>query len=190
MEIKIDRLKADLLLNGIKKDAGPVIVSSINKAMTQTKKESATTIMEHVNLQKRVITSGPSGKRKTFKTIKANITNLQGVLRTIGANIPLLHYRSPHWSITRAPKKINVQVSKRKAKTQLKYAFLAHMKSGHIGLFQRQSKSRLPIKELYGPGVADAIGQVTEIKEKVNVIAVNSMENNLTAEVDKCLVKY
>ena len=158
--------------------------------MTQTKNESANTIMEHVNLQKRVITSGPSGTKKTFSTIRANISTLQGILRTMGANIPLFHYRSPKWSVTRAPKKINIQVSKSKSKTRLRHGFLARMKSGHIGLFQRQGKGRLPIKELYGPGVADAMGQVTEIKEKINTIAVNSMETSLTNEIDKCLTKY
>lgn len=36
-------------------------------------------------------------------------------------------------------------------------AFIAHMGSGHAGVFRRQGKARLPIRELFGPNPAHDI---------------------------------
>lgn len=36
-------------------------------------------------------------------------------------------------------------------------AFIANMKSGHAGVFKRQGKARLPIRELFGPNPAHDI---------------------------------
>lgn len=55
-------------------------------------------------------------------------------------------------------------------------SFIARMKSGHISVFKRQEKSRLPISELFGPSVAKVfsgkkvLGKVTSyIREKLPV---------------------
>jgi len=37
-------------------------------------------------------------------------------------------------------------------------AFIAKMKSGHIGVFQREGNKRLKIRQLYGPGVGGLFG--------------------------------
>jgi hypothetical protein len=37
-------------------------------------------------------------------------------------------------------------------------SFIAQTKSGHIGVFQRTGKTRLPLKELLGPGVGGLFG--------------------------------
>lgn len=48
---------------------------------------------------------------------------------------------------------------KRQGKELVKSAFIAVMPSGHRGVFKRVKKARLPIKELYGPSLADLVDE-------------------------------
>jgi hypothetical protein len=54
---------------------------------------------------------------------------------------------NPH-SQTR--KGVSVEVNRGK-RTLVQGAFLAMMRSGHVGIFRRRGKARLPIEELLGP---------------------------------------
>ena len=51
---------------------------------------------------------------------------------------------------------VSVEVNRGK-RTLLKGAFVATMKSGHVGIFRRQGKTRLPIEELRGSRPVDAL---------------------------------
>jgi hypothetical protein len=51
---------------------------------------------------------------------------------------------------------VNVEVDRGK-RTLVKGAFVATMKSGHVGIFRREGKARLPIKELRGSRPIDAL---------------------------------
>lgn len=50
-------------------------------------------------------------------------------------------------------------------------AFMVRLKSGHIAVMQRQGKERLPLKQLYGPGVGLLLGSkriMENVKRLVN----------------------
>ncbi|WP_376704698.1 phage tail protein [Mesorhizobium sp. ISC25] len=67
-------------------------------------------------------------------------------------------------------------------------AFIAEMKSGHAGVFRRQGKARLPIRELFGPNPAHDITNNPEVYLQVltEVIEQNLMPRYLH-EVDRLL---
>ena len=48
-------------------------------------------------------------------------------------------------------KGVSVRQLKAGGREVLKSAFIATMRSGHVGVFRRTGKAKLPIKELYGP---------------------------------------
>jgi len=68
----------------------------------------------------------------------------------------------------------------------IKSAFVARMKSGHIGVFLRAGKQRKPIQELYGPPIPQMLGNPS-VKEWVETQASEKLEERLTHEIDRIL---
>ena len=80
-----------------------------------------------------------------------DIASLEWALKVSGQPVPLI--ASPH-SQTRAGVSVEVNRGKR---TLVQGAFLAMMRSGHVGIFRRRGKARLPIHELLGSRPVDAL---------------------------------
>ncbi len=82
--------------------------------------------------------------------LKENIKIIQGQETRIVAKgkqgIPLIQF--PH---TQTKKGVSFIVSYQKGRRLLPHAFIATMKSGHKGIFIRETIKRLPIKEKFGP---------------------------------------
>jgi hypothetical protein len=78
-----------------------------------------------------------------------DIGRFQWKLTASGALIPVAAY--PH---RQTKKGVSVQINKG-ARSFIKGAFTAQMKSGHYGVFLRKGKGRLPIKEAWTTRVVD-----------------------------------
>jgi hypothetical protein len=65
-------------------------------------------------------------------------------------------------------------------------AFTAKMQSGHIGLFERKSSNKFPIKELYGPDVPHMIGYDSVIKE-IEAKTNETLKKRLKHELDRVI---
>ncbi|KVM47118.1 hypothetical protein WJ58_28880 [Burkholderia ubonensis] len=102
--------------------------------------------------------------RKTLSTTRATPARLIAALTATGRPIPLINYGA-----RQTTKGVTVRV-KNGSKT-LRHAFIATMASAHIGVFERVGTghkrvtkngrahwSGLPIRELYGPSIPDALG--------------------------------
>ncbi len=54
------------------------------------------------------------------------------------------------------------------ARTTVQGAFIAKVgKGGHVGIFRRKGKGRLPIQEIFGPRVSDLIGKNAGMKDRI-----------------------
>lgn len=62
--------------------------------------------------------------------------------------------------------------------------FIARMPNGHMGVFVREGRRRVPLHELYGPGVAQALS-----KEEVRAPLIDKIEGrfetNLLRQIDR-----
>lgn len=83
--------------------------------------------------------------------LRLRVTRSSAEIVASGAPIPLVEY--PH---RQTNKGVSVRVDRGTAKI-IPSAFVARMRQGHVGIYRRLGKSRLPIKQLYGPTVADVI---------------------------------
>lgn len=90
--------------------------------------------------------------RKRLRMIKATRTTLTAIVRGSGRAMPLSTFGA---------RQVAKGVSANAWGHRKVYpgAFLATMKTGHRGVFKRLGDDRLPIKELFGPGVASTMGQ-------------------------------
>jgi hypothetical protein len=96
------------------------------------------------------------------KTIRRNITLTKATGAKPQARLTAFSSkkdRIPIYEMKPKPK----SVTKRRPEGGVRYgtqsklipgSFIARVRSGHIGVFKRSSKSRLPIQELFGPSVA------------------------------------
>ncbi|WP_321336547.1 phage tail protein [Breoghania sp.] len=103
---------------------------------------------------------------------------LSATVRGRGKRLPLMTFKA------RRGKKGASAAAWGKRKT---YAgtFIATMASGHAGVFKRDGKSRFPISELWGPGVASTMEQ-----EAVESVIVDQGRDRLLANVEYQIARY
>lgn len=77
-------------------------------------------------------------------------------------------------------------VTARTATRRYPHAFIAQMKSGHVGVFQRVGSRRLPIRELMGASVGQIFGKYHAQGVE---IAVDAMTKNLQHEFRFVLIE-
>jgi len=80
-----------------------------------------------------------------------SLSDLEWRVDVSGKAVPLAAY--PHRQGKRG---VSVAVNKG-ARKVIPSAFVARMKSGHVGIFRRTTKARLPIEELFSSRISDVI---------------------------------
>lgn len=68
-------------------------------------------------------------------------------------------------------------------------AFIAEMKSGHIGVFHRETSKRFPISEYMGLSAAHMVGE-TAVAEKLQEEAQKTVDERVMHEVERFLNGY
>lgn len=111
--------------------------SETSKRVRQYKRLKAGKIKETIDVVK------PKGR--------GPINGMEWQLNMTGKPVPLYAY--PH---RRTPKGVAVKVNKGKT-SLVRSAFVARMRSGHVGIFKRKGKTRLKIRELYGSRPVDVM---------------------------------
>jgi hypothetical protein len=194
---KTDLAEVERALTGIKNGYAKVVSRSLNRTITGVRTDAVREIQM-------VITPTAKTIRATFTMIKASPRKLTAAVKSSGNALPLIEYRA------RATKKgVTVQVKKKSKRSLISRAFIATMKSGHKGVFFRDyifnlyparkarhgvayatmpRKYRLPIEELYGPGVPDILSNDSVMKpilKKANERLHKELGNQLNYELSK-----
>lgn len=102
-----------------------------------------------------------------------------------------LNFRGYHVPLIRFNAKITssglyrVQVKRSSSGDTFKHVFRATMNSGHIGLFERSTKKRLPIEQKLGPSVPQMMGAnpnlANSVGTNVRKVFEERMEHEITA---------
>ena len=173
-----------------KEELAALKASRIKPGISRAMKRAAATSLRDMRAeaQKRI----RARKRLKVKTVKAAIVPTKNAGRQIedmnwgirlrGKAFRLIDY--PHRQLKRG---ISVSVNKGK-RTKLPHAFLAKMKSGHVGIFQRNHPDRRDIRELLGSRPVDALlhdGEADSISARGRRSFFNTMDRLLAAELDK-----
>lgn len=104
-----------------------------------------------------------SAIKSSFAIQKASKGKLVAVLKSTGRPVALINYGARQ-------SKSGVSVQVKAGRTVLRHAFIATMRNGHKGVFERTSKAHkkvmrngkvvrtgLPIKELFGPSIPQSL---------------------------------
>lgn len=173
--------EATLSLRFVQKNVPKAFSAALNRVSTGIRTEAVRKVRETY-----IIKAGDV--RKTIKITKANPARLEILMVSRGGNIPLINFRTTPSkpNTTRRPKVLKAQVKKQGSKKPIPGAFVAQMRSGHIGVFERSGKRRLPIRELYGPAVPSMLDN-PEVQEHLQKEAQRRMAERLDHEVNRVL---
>lgn len=143
-------------------------IKNMNNAVKKaTTSASTKTAAQGLTFAKRTIREDYNIKAadlgKVMKKTKAYKGRHASIIAT-GRGIALSKFRA-----RQLKKGVSVSVKKGTRKL-LPGRFIATMKSGHKGVYTRKSKTRLPIKELYGPGAATLFGSRRVMRKTVSFI--------------------
>ena len=180
-------------LGKMKSKAPSVVSRAINRAVTNAKKN-----MAKETSGKYYISSGDV--RNTIKTTKASTSSLKAAVISSGTGIALSKFKvNPGTVVKQKGRKISARMPKAyragveraggaKPLDGDPKAFIAIMKSGHKGVFEREGDESLPIKQLYGPSVPQMIKN-EEIMKKINDEANETLQKRIEAEINNILRK-
>jgi hypothetical protein len=81
---------------------------------------------------------------------------------------------------------VSARVLRSNAKKALEHAFIANV-GGHRGIFERESESRLPIKEIYGPSAVQAFYAREETVDKMDEEIRKTYEDRIEHEITRVM---
>lgn len=116
---------------------------------------------------------------KSFQHVTKSGNEITVSLNFRGYHVPLIRFKT---SLTSAGL-IRSQVKRSSSGDILKHVFQAEMKSGHIGLFERYGKLRLPIEQKFGPSVPQMMGTNTELADAVGKDIEKTFSERMEHEV-------
>ena len=179
--------QAQELLKDIPGATKKAVSTALRKSLRNAKKEAVKKVRERYTIRKAGYVS---------RTIKMKVENMPGILSSKGPVNDLSYFKTnPKTVPKRRPPKgkyLYSQVVKGQGGT-IAHAFLARMKSGHVGVFQRAghgaSNASLPISKLAGPSTPQMLGSPS-VTEFIAKKMLERMDKNLEHEIDAFLKGY
>jgi hypothetical protein len=195
IQVKVDQKKLASLLRGLTDMPGNMATATSragNKTLTSTRAEMVRVIRRDYAIKAGDI-------RKELVIIRMTKAKLEGRVKGESSpGLPLIRFarisRIPSTKRTKiggySPKKgIPVFIRKDRGKRIVKATFLARMRSGHVGAFERINKEKgRRIKEVFGPTPIKLLGSKANL-QKIDRYAQATMDKNLQHEADFILIK-
>lgn len=174
--------RVETLLSGVPKGAERAFSNSINRGLSRVKTTAMKRVKEVYAVQSSALTAAT-----TTRINKASTGNLAGYVSFSG-------FKSPLYKFSVTPKKpgtgkqVTASVMKNGG-TTFEDAFVAEMKSGHMGVFERSGRKRLPVEEIMGLSAAQMVGNAAVIEE-LEKEAQKVVDERLSHEIDRILNGY
>lgn len=163
--------KIDALVVGTQKSTA----KAINKALPKIKKAAVDRVNEEYLVTKPNI-------NKTIKVDKAGMT-LSAFIRSKGRPIALSKFRvTPKRPPKRKGRTVIAQVMRSGGGGAIPNAFIARMRSGHIGAMYRKGADRYPIGQFHGPSVPSMLGSA-----KISAFVGDKAEQELQKQMELTL---
>lgn len=176
----VERVEA--ILAGVPKGAERALSNAINRGISRVKTGAVKRVKEIYTVQ-----TGAFNEAKRIRVNKASTGNLVGFVSFAGYKIPLYKFK-----VTPTAPGVKKQVRAAVMKgggTPFEDAFIAQMRSGNIGVFERETKKRFPIEEKMGLSAAQMVGN-EKIIETLEEEAQQLVNQRLEHEIDRLLSGY
>lgn len=174
--------RTQTLLAGIPKGAERAFSSAINRGLSHTKTQAFKQVKTVYAVKQSAL-----NETTTTKIQKASTGNLAGYVSFSGVKIPLYKFQVTPKE-PRKGQKVRAAVMKGGGAT-FDSAFIAKMRSGHIGIFERITSRRLPIEEKMGLSAAQMVKNEV-IMDQLEKEAQEKVDERLKHEIDRILNGY
>jgi hypothetical protein len=163
--------------------------SEINKAINRAAKRAADTAKaETVRQLTSEYTLPASEIRGTIFTRNIKGDKIGAVMDISSSPFSLPKFKGviPKEAMPPAKGPVKVQV-KKGGGTTFKQAFIAKMKSGHIGVYEREGEKSFPIDEKFGPSTTGMFKANETVNEAVLKLAGETFEKRVQHELERLL---
>lgn len=174
--------RAETLLAGIPKGAERAFSNAINRGLSHAKTQAFRQVKRVYAVKQTAL-----NETTTTRIQKASTGNLAGSVSFSGVKIPLYQFQVTPKE-PRKGQKVRAGVMKGGGET-FDHAFLAKMRSGHIGIFERLTSKRLPIEEIMGLSAAQMV-QNQVIIDQLTEEAQKKVDERLEHEIERILNGY
>ena len=169
--------RVNLILSGVPNGVEKALKSVIQRANNTVRAEAIKVISEVYAITRQNI--------RAETTINVRTKKRRRHCRAVsfaGYKIPLYRFNvSPTLPVQHAT--VSAAVMKDNGRTPFEQAFIAKMKSGHTGMFERDGTARLPITEFMGPSTAQMAANsvvLEQVEEKAQTVVNNRIEHEIT----------
>ena len=183
IEIEAERMEqVRALLAGVPKGAERAFSNAINRGLSRIKSQAWKQVKQVYTEQSSALNAAT-----TTQVQKASAGNLAGYIHFSGVKIPLYKFKvSPKQP--GSGQRVKASVKKGGGAT-FESAFIAAMKSGHVGVFERDTRKRLPVSEFMGLSAAQMVGEQT-VSTELQEEAQRTVNERLDHEIDRLLNGY
>lgn len=170
----------------IKNGAARALTVGINRTGTTGKSRITRRLTSILALKRKQIAD-------VIKWAKANFDTLEGKIIINRKGIPLYEFspRPTQPGKTKAAG-VSVKVKKQEPRKVLAHTFIAQMKSGHVGIFERRGRGnkrspRLPIDERFGPTPLGVFANAPGVAQEELSALGDILRKNVASQVDRLL---
>lgn len=167
--------RAYRLLAGIPKGASKAISSAIKRAATSGEAFAAKEIRKEYHIKAGDFKKYTRTERKYVRG--ATGTTVDVVFR--GYHIPLIRFDT---RVSRGGI-VTARVKRSSVKQVLENAFVQTMPGGHVGLFERVSDARMPIREFFGPSVPQMLSANEDVEQAMGDHIRETFDDRLEHEI-------
>ncbi|GEA17744.1 phage tail protein [Moorella sp. E306M] len=172
--------RAEVLLKNVPNGVSKAVVSALNRAAESARADAVRKVRERYYIKAQDV-------RSEIKITKATLDNQAAIIHATGEPVPLSKFRvTPAKPPAKRRKNPIIVRVVRGGGGPVKGAFVAQMQSGHIGVFHRAGRARLPIIQRFGPSIPQMLGHesvVTYVEERAQEL----LESRLEHEIERLL---
>lgn len=184
MQIEISeetKAKVSALLSEVPNGPERAFTNAMNRALSRARTTTFKEVQSTYAIKKKVLDEFTKTETK-----KATPNDVCGIIRFAGTQVPLYKYSltQPKYPVPGMKVKAG-----QKTATTFEHAFIAKMKSGHLGIFERDSKRSLPISEIMGSSMLAMAGN-EETMGKVYEETSRVLDERIEHEVHRLLNGY
>jgi len=186
VDISIDERQVKRISNilyGIPNGTNRALNNALNRGITTVRSETSKGITRVYDIKPAVVKSDGN-----IKLRKSTPSSLVGEITFSGFKIPLYKFgvtpKNPGTG-----KVVAARQKKSSLMTPFADAFIAKMKSGHVGIFERKRDSRFPVEEIMGSSVAQMAGD-TVVYDEVEKKAQETIDKRVEQEITRLLNGY
>ena len=173
---------AERLLADVENGLAIARARAVRRTGEQTKTVVVGAVTSETTLKRRDV-DGDRPDAHRYGGVKLAVGDEVARVSVTGRRIPLYRWGAkPHAPPTRHG--VSYQISRGTGRKRISSnAFILITKSGHVGVFRREGKKRLPVQELYGPSIPQVTLSSVALRDKLDVDVPTMLESNMDRQV-------